>query len=242
MKKKGYIVRLVVFTLLAAVGIFTTIAGLAALRDYHDRRSYEAISLVVDFSMRGEYRGIFKQKFIPEHGQQLRLIVEPPFGTTEEIAVALRGLRGHFEIRRPDGNIARREEVVPENFVELYKGSVIREKNVALPESPDEAYKLGFGGCCGYEAMPAYTPFLFYDFAGLRFDSYDFVFSVDEPADGMKGRSQTLVSKNVYCRTVWGFLQALGVMMVIVGCLFLVGAVFLGKNIMKTLRGKNLLL
>jgi hypothetical protein len=235
MKKTGYIVRLVIFALLVVVGVFLMKEGLNELRRCRDIRSHEAMNLIVDFSVQGEYRGIFKQRFIREHGKQLRLMVEPPFDSSEEIAVSLGGLRGYFEIRDQDGSVVRREEVVPESFVELHKGSIIREKDIDFPKSSNETYKLGFE-CCGYEAMDAYTPYLFYDFAKLGFDSYDFVFSVVEPAAGMKGRSQRLVSKNAYCTTVWGFLQAVSVVVLTVGSLFLVGAVFVGKNVIKALR------
>lgn len=183
MKNRANIALRVVFVLLAAIGIVVMIYGwnmLSSYRRYYDNvRSHEAIRLAVDLATLGEYRGIFKQKFITEHGKQLRLIVEPPFSTSEEMAGALSGLCAHIEIRKPNGIVCRTEDVEADSF---YDSDWIV-------------------GCEGYAEIPDHTLFLFYDLAEAEFDNCDFVFTVIEPAEGLRGRRQTFISTNVYCRT-----------------------------------------
>lgn len=98
------------------------------------------------------------------------------------------------------------------------------------------------GGCHGFAEMSPHTLFFKlpkYDAYNIDWKEHDFILTVESPATGMRGRKQTLVSKNVYCRTPEGFSKLTSPKWVILNFLKLIDVViiviglFIGRRFIK---------
>ncbi|MBN2377144.1 MAG: hypothetical protein JXD22_12130 [Sedimentisphaerales bacterium] len=214
MKKLFLIIRLIVFVLLFGIGGLGVYLGVDLLRHYGwscgKIRDYEAVCLPVDLSVAKEYRGIFKQKYIPDHGKQLRLEVDPSFDSREEMVAAIGGVEVRILITKPGGEVVLDEQV-------KFDGS--------------QFWDVADGGVCGgYAEIAANTPCLLYDLSGAGYEGCEFLLEVKQPSEGMAGYQQVLVSKNVYCRTAVELSTGLGKVFVVVGGVLVLGGLVVGAR------------
>ncbi len=165
----------------------------------------ESLRLEVDLSSPGVYRGKLQQQSVPEHGQQLRLIVDPPFASSDEARKLLAGLVGSVEIRRPDGKVCAHREFRAKEFPFQFSRAPIED----------------LGSCRGFAEIPPQVPYLFFDLSAAGLDACDFTLEVIKGPAAMKGRSQTIIGKTVWCTTTSDSPKWLGGLVIAAGLMFL---------------------
>ncbi len=209
----GVIVRAILCIVSAVAGVLGLLVGWAGFSLYIDIKNAESVRLPIDLSKPGEYRGRFRRRFITEHGEQLRVEVNPGFESQEEMLAALEGFAGRLTIAKADGDAIHQEDVTARTFSEAR-----------------------FPGCGGHAPMPLHTPFLICKPETRTFEECTITLTVAEPAAGMQRIEQQLVSKCVFCRTAEGLKKLFHGAFGIVGGALVMVSLLLGRSFAKRLK------
>jgi len=188
--------------ILVGVGLLAVLSGHYVLADWRNRLAYEAADLRVDLSTVGTYEGDFQQRYSPSHGKQYRFVVEPPFGSRQQMIEALAGLKASLKISKANGDVVMARELIREDFQQ----------------------RLG-GGCMWFAPLDPATPGVFFRASDTDWKPCTLVLQVLQPASGFSGREQRLVTKNVFCRNysvelVFAWLElGVGVFLIVCGAI-----------------------
>ena len=126
---------------------------------------HEAVNMPVDLAVGREYTGPFHQAFIPTHGKQFRLQIEPRFDTIEEALAALADFKATLVVRSEEGEILLNQQLTVQDFEE--------------DTSP---------GCRWYATLDPTTPYAFLRHFSIDDKACTLTLSVKTPAPSLAGR------------------------------------------------------
>jgi hypothetical protein len=172
----GKLVLLLISIIPIGAGSFGTFIGHSLVHSYNDAINHEAARFPVDLSEPGDYRSPFVQKYVATYGKQFRFEIEPPFVSEEEMRTALKDFKAHILITKQDREIVFNEYLTLQNFLE--------------DDSP---------GCRWYAPMQDFTPYVFFDAFDAISENSQLQLTVSSPAPVLKGKTQQMVVKNVFC-------------------------------------------
>jgi hypothetical protein len=172
----GKLVLLLISIILIGAGSFGTFIGYSLVHSYNDAINHEAARFPVDLSELSDYKTQFVQKYIATYGKQFSIEIEPPFISEQEMHTSLKDFKAHILITNQSGEMVFNEYLTLQNFLE--------------DDSPD---------CRWYAPMQDYTPYAFFPEFDARSENSQLQLTVSSPAPLLKGKTQQLVVKNVFC-------------------------------------------
>lgn len=203
-------IKKILAVILMTFAALALLVGSVNLIVYLNMVTGETLRVSVDLSNKGTYKANFQRESFREHGQQIRLEVEPGFKSEADAALGLKAFVGQVSIFDPSGEMLSSKEITALDFV----------------TSPLE-------GCRGAATRDPYVPYLLWS-PKKTWSKCQFLITVKQGAKNLRGLNQELVSKTVYCRSSQASSFLVSFIFIAGGILFC----FLGRKLYKAKAGE----